>query len=79
MIFPVRPMLGAELLAANRPVEAEAVFKEDLRRHPNNGWALYGLSRALAAEKRNAESAAAADAYRKAWVKADAPLESPAF
>ena len=34
MIFPTRHALGAELLAAGKPAEAEAVFKEDLKCHP---------------------------------------------
>ena len=42
--FPVRHMLGAQLLAANRPVRRpEAVYREDLLRNPSNGWSLYGL------------------------------------
>ena len=33
---PVRHALGALLLAHNRPVEAESVYRADLVRHPNN-------------------------------------------
>ena len=36
--FPVRHMLGAQLLTANRAPEAEAVYHEDLLRNPANGW-----------------------------------------
>src|SRR5215213_5257774 len=32
--YPVRQSLGAVLLAAGRPAEAEAVYREDLRRNP---------------------------------------------
>lgn len=32
--YPVRPSLGAVLLAARRAREAEAAYREDLRRHP---------------------------------------------
>jgi len=42
--FPVRHLLGAQLLIAGRPAQAERVYREDLRRHPGNGWALYGLA-----------------------------------
>ena len=79
LIYPVRPLLGAELLAANRPADAEAVFKEDLRRHPHNGWSLYGLGRALAAQNRNAEAAVVARQFEKSWRNADVRLASPAF
>src|SRR5262249_59481234 len=45
--FPARHLLGAQLLIAGRAAEAEAVYREDLRRNPRNGWALYGLAAAL--------------------------------
>ncbi len=79
IIFPMRPLLGAELLAAKRPAEAEAVFREDLRRHPNNGWALRGLSIALTDQQRGAEAAQAAGEFQKAWSKADVQLTAAAF
>ncbi len=50
--YPVRHVLGDALLAANRPAEAEQVYRADLAQHPKNGFALFGLSRALAAEKK---------------------------
>ena len=40
---PVRQNLGAVLLAAGRADEAEAVFWEDLKKNPENGWSLFGL------------------------------------
>ena len=43
--FPVRHLLGAALLDAGRAAEAEAVYREDLKRQPGNGWALHGLAR----------------------------------
>jgi len=58
MIFPTRHLLGAELLADGRPAEAEDVYREDLKRHPNNGWAYFGLGQALSAQGRTAEAAA---------------------
>ncbi|HYZ31217.1 MAG TPA: hypothetical protein VE684_02905, partial [Crenalkalicoccus sp.] len=57
--YPVRQSLGAALLAAGQPAEAEAAFRETLRRVPNNGWAAAGLLRA--AEQRG-DAAAAAEA-----------------
>ena len=79
LIFPVRHLLGAELLATNHWSEAEAVFRGDLRLHPNNGWALFGLSRALAGQKREGEARATEISFRKAWAKADIDLASSAF
>jgi tetratricopeptide (TPR) repeat protein len=79
MIFPTRHLLGAELLAAGRPGDAEAVYREDLRRNPKNGWAYFGLSQALAAQKRDAEAAAARGQFEQAWQRADIQLASGAF
>ena len=79
MIFPTRHLLGAGLLAAGRPGEAEAVYREDLRRNPKNGWAYFGLSQALAAQKRDAEAAAARGQFEQAWQRADIQLASVAF
>jgi predicted Zn-dependent protease len=45
--LPVRQLLGAQLLIAGRPKQAEQVFREDLKRNPANGWSLHGLSVAL--------------------------------
>jgi hypothetical protein len=42
--YPVRQTLGAVLLQAGKPMDAEAVFRASLARVPNNGWALFGLS-----------------------------------
>ena len=45
--FPARHWLGAALLDAARPADAERVYLADLRQHPHNGWALFGLQLAL--------------------------------
>jgi tetratricopeptide (TPR) repeat protein len=79
MIFPTRHLLGAELLAAGKPADAEAVYREDLKRHPNNGWAYFGLSEALTAQKHDAEAATARKQFEDAWSKADIKLASTAF
>ena len=77
--FPVRHLLGAQLLAANHAPEAEAVYREDLLRNPANGWSLYGLSTALKAQNRTAESAKVAADQREAWKHADIELTASAF
>lgn len=79
VIFPTRHLLGAELLAAGEPAKAETVYREDLERHPDNGWAYFGLSAALKAQKKETEAAAARKHYEDAWRKADLQLTSSAF
>jgi tetratricopeptide (TPR) repeat protein len=77
--FPVRHLLGAELLKAGRPTEAEAVYRADLKQHPANGWALAGLSAALNADKRSEAAAKAHSQMEAAWKNADLKLVSSAF
>jgi tetratricopeptide (TPR) repeat protein len=72
---PVRLNLGAVLLEAKRPAEAEVVYWEDLRRHPENGWALHGLAQAFRAEGKNEEATQTEERFRKAWAQADSKLE----
>ena len=77
--FPVRHLLGAQLLIAGRPAEAERVYREDLERHPGDGWALYGLVGALRAQGRRAAAAATEREFTRAWEHADLRLLSSAF
>ena len=69
--LPLRQQLGALLLTAGRPKEAEAAYREDLIRYPNNGWSLHGLAESLKAQGRAKEAAAADARFRKAWTRAD--------
>ncbi len=77
--FPVRHLLGAELLKAGRAKEAAAVYRADLKRHPANGWALAGLSAALDTEKKGGAAAQARAQMESAWKNADLKLASSAF
>jgi tetratricopeptide (TPR) repeat protein len=63
--YPVRETLGAALLRAARPADAERAFREDLRRNPRNPRSLYGLAAALRAQKKDA--AAVLAQFRKGW------------
>ncbi|MGB5038557.1 MAG: hypothetical protein WBQ66_18255, partial [Blastocatellia bacterium] len=56
--------------------EAEAVFREDLRRLPENGWGLFGLERALRLQKKNAEADAVKKRFEVVWRKADIKINS---
>jgi tetratricopeptide (TPR) repeat protein len=73
---PVRHLLGSELLRSGAAAEAEGVFRTDLARHPENGWALYGLAQALQQENKNAEAAAVRRRFDAAWKKADMKLNA---
>ena len=75
-IVPVRHSLGATLLDANHYADAEAVYREDLLRHPENGWALYGLAHSLQMQGKVAESKVAMARFREAWKDADFQISS---
>jgi tetratricopeptide (TPR) repeat protein len=74
--IPVRHILGAVLLEAGRPAEAETVYWDDLRRHPVNGWSLHGLAKALRAQGKNDEAKAVEADLKKSWADADITLTS---
>jgi tetratricopeptide (TPR) repeat protein len=77
--FPARHVLGAVLLEAGRPAEAETVYWEDLKRNRDNGWALTGLALALRVQKKDAQ-AEIVDARRKAALaRADVTLNGSRF
>lgn len=76
--FPPRHALGNILLAADRPAEAETVFWQDLRRNPENGWALTGLLKALKVQKKEAMAETVAARLAKTWARADLPAHTAA-
>jgi tetratricopeptide (TPR) repeat protein len=77
--FPVRQSLGAALLSGGRPVEAEAVYRDDLKRNPSNGWSLFGLAQSLKAQGKTAEAAEVEVAFRKAFALSDVTLTASRF
>lgn len=77
--FPVRHTLGAVLLHAGRFKQAEAVYREDLRRHQANGWALMGLAQALRGQGRADKAARVDTKFKQAWVHADVTLTASAY
>ncbi|MDB4966116.1 MAG: hypothetical protein JWN44_1805 [Myxococcales bacterium] len=75
--YPVRQTLGAWLLKAHKPAEAQKVFEEDLAKNPDNGWSLIGLKEALRAQKK---STAKVEAKLAAvWNQADVTPASSDF
>jgi tetratricopeptide (TPR) repeat protein len=69
--LPVRQNLGAVLLMAGRPADAETEYRADLTRNPENGWALIGLIQSLRAQQKDDQAAEAEDRFKKAWAHAD--------
>jgi tetratricopeptide (TPR) repeat protein len=77
--FPTRQALGAVLLEAGRAKEAEAVYRADLEEWPKNGWSLFGLSRALLAQKKSDQATWADEGFQRAWQRADVKLSASRF
>ncbi len=75
--FAARHWLGAALLEANRAADAERVYREELADHPNNGWSLFGLHSALAAQGR--PSAEVDAEFEKSWGRSDTWLRASRF
>jgi tetratricopeptide (TPR) repeat protein len=72
---PVRENLGGALLAAGRAKDAEAVYREDLKRNPNSGWSLHGLALALDAQKKTKEAEQVRGQLATSWARADLKLD----
>jgi tetratricopeptide (TPR) repeat protein len=77
--FSPRHWLGAVLLEAGRPAEAERVYREAIEQHDNNGWSIFGLEQALRAQGRDAEADAARHHFNAAWERADIMIRSSRF
>lgn len=77
--IPVRHFLGAALLAAGLPAEAEQVYRDDLQRHPANGWSLWGLTQSLRAQHKGHEAEAVEQQFKAAWAHADVILAASRF
>jgi tetratricopeptide (TPR) repeat protein len=76
---PSRHALGALLMGDGRAKEAEAVYRADLERHPNNGWSLLGLQQALRAQGRDAEAQAVSARLAQEWGRADVQPTSSCY
>jgi len=72
-----RQALGAVLLGAGRPNDAADVYREDLKRFPENGWSLYGLAEAVKAAGQ--ASGPTMERFKKAWEKADVEISTSRY
>jgi tetratricopeptide (TPR) repeat protein len=74
--YPVRHHYGAFLLATGQAAQAEKVYRADLVRNPENGWALNGLAMSLKAQKKDKDAAPVEARAAKAWKNADTKIAS---
>jgi tetratricopeptide (TPR) repeat protein len=73
-LAPTRQALGAALLDAGQPVDAERVFRQDLQHYPDNGWSLTGLAQAQRLQGHAEQARETELRLRRAWRAADLPL-----
>jgi tetratricopeptide (TPR) repeat protein len=73
--YPARESLGAALLMAGDPIEAERVFRKDLEENPGNGRSLFGLAESLRRQGKTEEAGAVQAEFDKAWKNADVKLK----
>jgi len=78
-IIPVRHALGAALMQSGRHAQAEQVYRDDLSRHPENGWSLFGLARSLELQGKTDEANRVRARFEKAWADADVKLSASCF
>src|SRR5581483_5172608 len=77
--IPVRHALGAILLRDKQPEAAEKVYREDLRRWPDNGWSLHGLAQTLEVLGKKTEAAKVQERFQEVWKHSDVKIQSSCF
>ena len=73
--YSTRESLGAALLRAGNPAEAEAVFRQDLIKNPNAGRTLFGLVESLRAQGKMETAREMQTKFERAWKNADVKLK----
>src|SRR3990167_1706849 len=71
--FPVKEILGDAYLKWNHPAKAVAMYNQDLKQYPKNGWALDGLAQALRKQGKNNAADQIEQQFKEAWKYADIP------
>ncbi|MDH5553241.1 MAG: hypothetical protein OEX82_07910 [Nitrosomonas sp.] len=75
--YPTRLTLGKALLESGLALEAEQVYRQNLKNYPKNGWAMFGLIQSI--EKQNKNANEVREAFEAAWKNADISLTASRF
>ena len=76
---PTRHALGALLTEQGHYEEALKVYEANLKRYPENGWALFGMAECARALGRDDEAADYQRRFEKAFAKADIEIPGSCF
>ena len=72
--IPVRESLGGLLIINGDYADAERVFRAELKKHPRNGRALFGLMESLKKQNKTAAAQFVQREFDAAWKNADIKL-----
>jgi tetratricopeptide (TPR) repeat protein len=72
--YPTRQSLGEALFKLGDNGAAEAVYKEDLKRYPRNGWSMFGLIQSLEAQNKADAAAKVRAKFDNVWSRSDVTL-----
>ena len=72
--LPTREWLGGALVASGDYPGAERVFRDELKKHPRNGRALFGLAESLKRQGKETDARSVEREFEKAWAQADTKL-----
>lgn len=75
--FAARHWLGAALLESGQYGAAETAYRDELTDHPHNGWSLFGLKAALAAQGKTDD--AVNQDFDESWARADSWIIASKF
>ena len=75
-MMPARHVLGALLVEQGEVIEAEAVYREDLKQYKDNLWSLLGLYQALKQQGKVEEAELVQASFQKASVRADVKIQA---
>lgn len=76
---PAAHALGALLTEQGQFEEALAVYERNLKRYPENGWALHGLAECLERLDRPEAALKARIRFARAWARADISISGSCF
>jgi len=74
--YPARQSLGHALLMQGKSEAAEAVYRQDLKNYPRNGWSMFGLAQALEAQDKVDQAAEVKSQFNDVWQMSDIELSA---
>ena len=75
--YPAQLSLGKALIEAGEYSQAEAVYRDNLKKYPKNGWALFGLKQSM--QMQGKDYGGIQKEFDQAWQYADVSLIASRF